>query len=574
MKLHKIGIYKKLLFLFLGIMVMILSISIGFYYQGKKLIRNELSASVSRQNEMMVASLEDERQKIQVMQSEMIDSDDVISLLLATWRKDSEDAQVKTQNIQKSLLAMWRGSHLIEEASVIIPFCNLEISTGGSNEIGEDSKKILERYEDEMRRPSLFYQGQPVIVSEIRNMYFVTARLNEEAVISHISTKEQNFGEKGGCVLYDTNSGNILGKKINQDMERLLLYSLKQEPHNQIYRDQGYLIHADDIQSSSFVCVRFVPEAEVFRVLNLYQIIFFLLILIIFIGGIVFLRKTFSMIHRPIHILMDGLSEVSQGDLDKIIYYESSDEFAYIYDAFNHMTRDLKNLIDKNYRQEILLQKSELRQLQTQISPHFLYNSFITLSNRINEEDYEFASEFSNLLGQYFMFVTRNGREYIFLKEELKHACVYARIQYARFKNRFDMQLDELPKAYENVQVPRMIIQPIFENVFKYGVSQTRDRIFLRMSYQQQEDWLDIIIENSGKEIRTEELESVRKCLDETHSEIHGLANIHQRLKLIYNGRGGIRVFSGNHGGMKVILRILLEIPEKEDENVQNSIGG
>lgn len=568
MDFHRVGIYRKLLFLFLGVMVMILGINIGFYCQGKKLIRNELSASVSRQNEMMVVSLKDEQQKIQVMQSEMIDSDDVISLILAIWRDDPENIEAEIQKIQRSLLAMWRGSHLIEETSIIIPFCNLEISTGNSGEIGDNSRAIIERYTDEVRKPSFFYQDQPMIVSEIRSMYFVVVQLDEEAVESHISTQGRNFGEMGEYVLYDTDSGIFLGKKLNPEMEELLLHAIKQEAHNQVYREQGYLIHVGDISSSSFVCIRFVPETEVFRALNFYQIIFILLILIIFVSGIVFLRKTFSIVHRPIHILMDGLSEVAQGNLDKTIFYENSDEFAYIYDGFNDMTRKLKTLIDKNYRQEILLQKSELRQLQTQISPHFLYNSFITLSNRISAEDYEFASEFSSLLGRYFMFITRNGREYIPLEEELNHACVYAKIQYTRFQNHFELQIDELPSEYMQIQVPRMIIQPIFENVFKYAVNQSGEHIFLQMGYQQEGDGLDIIIENSGKEILEEELEMIRKRLNETHTEIHGMANIHQRLQLIYNGKGGIEVFSGEHGGLKVIVKILLEIPEKENISV------
>lgn len=252
---------------------MILSISIGFYYQGKKLIRNELSASVSRQNEMMVASLRDEQQKIQVMQSEMIDSDDIISLILALWRENTAETEIEIQKIQKSLLAMWRGSHLIEETSVIIPFCNLEISTGDSGEIGDDSGAIIERYTDGIRKQSFFYQDQPMIVSEIRNMYFVVVRLNEEAVISYISTNGQNFGEMGEYVLYDTDRGVFLGKRPDQEIEKLLLNAIEQEKHNQIYREQGYLIHVGDIQLSSFVCIRFVPETEVFRVLNFYQII-------------------------------------------------------------------------------------------------------------------------------------------------------------------------------------------------------------------------------------------------------------------------------------------------------------
>ena len=159
------------------------------------------------------------------------------------------------------------------------------------------------------------------------------------------------------------------------------------------------------------------------------------------------------------------------------------------------------------------------------------------------------------------MFITRNGREYLPLREELDHANTYINIQHTRFRNRFSMQIDELADCYQKIMVPRLIIQPVFENVFKYVVERTRDEIFLHMGFNQEEDILDIYIENSG-EITDSELETMRESLEVTEGEIHGMANIHHRLKIIYRGEGGILLSRSGYGGLRVTIRIKMEIPE------------
>lgn len=559
-KIRHISIYKKILVIFLLILILIGIFCTGIYLQGRSLIKDEISKVISEQNHNMTNYLESECRKIRMMQYQLVKSSDIIDLLVARVQQEGEKERSAIHEIQDSLATIWQCNRLIEEVEVIIPSIDLVINTGTSFSMDEKMKKLMDDYGGLTPGNLVEYEDQLIQISDyLGSEYYVCTRLDKQSVITYMN---QMSGSKiGTYLLYDLKTGKTIGNEIEPQIKDILQEMKEKSSIPEMTEKGGYLIQIMPVADTAYSCVAYVDNKDVYRNLNKYKNIYILLLGVLFISGIWFLKKMFSMIHRPLQVLVHGLEGVSEGNLDERIAYNRYDEFQYIYSRFNNMTIQLKSLIDKNYKQEILLQKAELKQLQTQISPHFLYNSFIVLSNRINAEDYEFASDFSRQLGQYFMFITRNGREYLPLREELDHANTYINIQHTRFRNRFSMQIDELADCYQKITVPRLIIQPVFENVFKYVVERTRDEIFLHMGFKQEEDILDIYIENSG-EITDSELETMRESLEVTEGEIHGMANIHHRLKIIYRGEGGILLSRSGYGGLKVTIRIKMEIPE------------
>lgn len=132
----------------------------------------------------------------------------------------------------------------------------------------------------------------------------------------------------------------------------------------------------------------------------------------------------------------------------------------------NDMEDRLSRLIEEVYVQKNLTQKAQLKQLQAQINPHFLYNSFFTLSRRIKRQDYDNAEEFARHLGNYFKYLTRDGSDFIALRQEVEHAKSYATIQQARFSSRVRVCFEQLPDSCSGLMVPRLILQPLLENSF------------------------------------------------------------------------------------------------------------
>ena len=562
------SVYQKIILYFLILSIMTALICAGVYHNGHTVIRKEISEVIREKNKGNANNVYNICQQIRMMLYQFGDTDEILDLIILKQKTDSSDpsreAQItkKIQNIQDDLLMIWKGNTMLQEVTLICPSLDQVITTGSTRPISEEDRMLLAYYEDNETSGNLFsYQGDLMILSEyLLGEYYIYTTLTSYAL-------ENGFGQStwqgsGKSFLYDTRSRESIGS-TDTSVQELLSDDEWKEAVGFPQSYQGFLYDVSRISRSDLISVTCYESREIYGVTGLYQAFFLILLAVIVLGAMLFSRSLYALLHRPLHVLMDGLEKVRGGDLDTVITIEREDEFRDIYESFNSMTSRLKQLIEKTYRQEILLKKSELKQLQAQISPHFLYNSFIVLSNRIRAEDYEFASEFSRELGQYFMFLTRNGREFLPLKEELEHAWTYARIQHVRFKNRVTLELDELDSSWEKILVPRLIVQPVFENVFKYVVGNTGDLVALHMGFLYAEDSIRIIIENSG-EISDEELATIGDKLGKTDDEIHGMANIHQRLQLIYEGNGGVELGRSSLGGLMVTLKLMKEIPKEE----------
>jgi two-component system sensor histidine kinase YesM len=120
--------------------------------------------------------------------------------------------------------------------------------------------------------------------------------------------------------------------------------------------------------------------------------------------------SAYKFIHKPLLELVRAFHKVESGDLQVSINHDSDNEFGYLYKRFNDMVKNLNMLIDQVYNQKILMQRAELKQLQSQINPHFLYNSLFMINTmaRIGDDN---LITFTKYLGEYFRFVTRNSSD-------------------------------------------------------------------------------------------------------------------------------------------------------------------
>lgn len=277
-----------------------------------------------------------------------------------------------------------------------------------------------------------------------------------------------------------------------------------------------------------------------------------------------FLRKQ---IHRPIRTLLEAFEKVKKGDFGERIYYEGKDEFQSLYGGFNEMQEQMQGLIEGLAEQKSLTENAQLKQLQAQITPHFLYNSFFVLSRRIKREDYEGASQLAELLGDYFRFVTKNASDDIALREEVEHARCYAQIQGSRFRKRIEVQFPELPEKYADIQVPRLIVQPLLENSFGHGLEDKIADGLLRVRFAENEMRFAIVVEDNGDMVSEEAISDMnRRLQDNAEGETTGIVNIHRRLQIYFKGEAGLSVERSGLGGVKVSIvmnkKAILQVDE------------
>lgn len=321
----------------------------------------------------------------------------------------------------------------------------------------------------------------------------------------------------------------------------------------------SYVIVYDYSSTMGTIIAAYAPESEVFSSLQVYREYFWLLSFLSVLVIIIFSLWTYKTIHKPIRRMVMAFRKVETGYLQYTMNHHPNDEFGYLYRRFNEMVGNLKYLIQSVYEQKLFSQRSELKRLQSQINPHFLYNNFFVLQRLIHMNQNKRASEFTGYLSRYFQFVTRDAADDIELKTEMEHAMTFIEIQSICLDNRVEVMIEPLPRSIEHLIVPRLIIQPILENSYKYAFEHMVAGGQLQIRFMEDPGLITIHVEDNGKELTNEKLEELQGMLAEPPDsgiETTGVLNVHRRLQLKFGERSGLTCSRGRSGGLKVAIRI------------------
>ncbi|MCL2059670.1 MAG: histidine kinase, partial [Oscillospiraceae bacterium] len=258
---------------------------------------------------------------------------------------------------------------------------------------------------------------------------------------------------------------------------------------------------------------------------------------------------THKYMNRPLMVLMEHFKRLESGDMESRITGAHRDEFGVLFARFNQMVDKLNSVILQSYRQTIYLQQAELKQLQAQINPHFLYNTYFMLHRLIRKND-PHAGEFSRMLGGYFNYIAKSQDEMPLFAEEINHARNYADIQALRFEGRVSIEFDYVLPEMKNMRVPQLILQPILENAFLHGLDNIVEDGLLKVSFLIMNGAYHIFVMNNGSNISGEALSGLESALatarDIQEQECSGLINIHRRLQLTFGGGSGLKITNKN----------------------------
>lgn len=215
--------------------------------------------------------------------------------------------------------------------------------------------------------------------------------------------------------------------------------------------------------------VGIVPVDEILgKVHNIRDMAIFVGLLSVF-GALVVAFLLSRIIYTPILKLLMVMKKVEGGVLDVSIDNARRDEFGELFTGFNHMIVRIKSLIEQLYHQKLLKKNAELKALQSQIHPHFLYNTLDSIHwiARINKVD-EIA-QITFAMSKFFRLVLSGGRDVVGLDEALALTNHYLTIQQIRYKNRFQVEID-VDQRLCDLKVPKLLFQPLVENAINYGI--------------------------------------------------------------------------------------------------------
>lgn len=560
----KKSIHKKLAAIFVTIIFIIMLFSMFLYIRTSEIMRRLTYEKMQEQAEFYQSSFDTEFNNILRLQIDFFTNQKLVFLTGDKVLEDDYERREALLSVQERIETISRMSNLVKDSVLFMPKIGYKVTPSTIRQMDEEDFQRMEKYISQSNEQYLNYDGQDFYFlrtsnfgEELEFIFIIT--LSESQITKHLALL--NSFERGGAFIYneqenvmiESSSAECMGCEIfnqlqmNQDNEYIPVQKVRAGGNT-------YLVSVGK-NSGIGIFVQYVEEGQVMeysRYLLVYMM-FFLLVMVCL--SAMFVTYTRRIIHRPMQLLIGAFEKVKVGNMQEHIHHTNDDEFYYLYEGFNDMEDQLDRLIQEVYVQKNLVQKAQMKQLQAQINPHFLYNSFFTLSRCIKIGEYEDAEQFTKHLGTYFKFLTRNGTDDITLKQEVEHARSFASIQGLRFEGRIEIRFGELPSIYQNRKVPRLILQPLLENAFEYGLENQIDGGILQVSFGGEGKRLEILVEDSGEEASEEDIERIRQMLvKEDIDEITGLININRRLQNYFKGKAGMTISRSRFGGMEVGL--------------------
>lgn len=273
-------------------------------------------------------------------------------------------------------------------------------------------------------------------------------------------------------------------------------------------------------------------------------------------------------ISAPLRNLLSGIRELARGNLKVQLKHDRIDEFGALTESFNMMAEQQKRYVDDIFEHQVEKTRTELKFLQSQINPHFLYNTLDSIHASAVNYDAEEICEMVLCLSSFFRLSLNKGRESFTLAETVEHLGYYIRIQELRFTDHFQSQLD-IPDDCKDLYVLKLILQPLVENAIIHGLEKSPPGGKLIVSAWRTESLLWLSVYNSGRLIEEEQLKRIQEAIAEITTaylekykpspDYFGMLNVLCRLKLYYGDEAGMRIESNEKERTKVTIWLPLD---------------
>jgi two-component system sensor histidine kinase YesM len=277
-------------------------------------------------------------------------------------------------------------------------------------------------------------------------------------------------------------------------------------------------------------------------------------------------------IYIPIKKLHDVTTTITKNDLQSLVTSDNLDEISELGMSFNIMIGKIRELLDAKIKEQENLKKAELRALQAQINPHFLYNTLDTIVWMAEANKSDQVIEIVRALSSFFRIALSKGKDWIPIRQEIEHVRSYLTIQKMRYRDILDYQIDLDEKILDGT-ILKLTLQPLVENALYHGIKGKRNggSIYVR-ARRAGPDLVLLEVEDDGVGFTPSKLAQLQASLSDDAGDISihesgfGLENVNKRIKLYYGRQYGISIQSQYQSGTRVTLTIPMQIdPDRQE---------
>lgn len=368
-----------------------------------------------------------------------------------------------------------------------------------------------------------------------------------------------SIGQRGYCYIV-----NSKGQIIYHPQQQMLFSGLKEENtfeiselSDGIHRKKDNIYNISSLDSCNWKIVGVSFNDEITQAVKSQVVVglIFALLFSVFMSAVIYslLSRTVT---RPVRRLVASMQKFEKqaetfeykADMSNVA------EFQTLSTSFEHMVLMIQSLVEKVHNEEIVLRKTELKALQAQINPHFLYNTLDSIQWMCEQDNSKDAVKMVGALAKLFRISISHGNEFIAISDELKHAESYLIIQSYRYKNQFTYSFD-VDKSVLDCMCNKITIQPFIENAIYHGLDRMVDEGEIKIIVERRGKDIAIIVKDNGLGMTEEQCKAVLQK-GRSDSKGIGVKNVDDRLKIYFGEEYGITIDSELDVGTTVTIKI------------------
>lgn len=377
--------------------------------------------------------------------------------------------------------------------------------------------------------------------------------------------------DRGDPFFYQNGMEPIVNRSADPELVRTVAALLPIAPQRQAWTErvrhggQDYLVCMVYSGLLGMYAADYFPEDRVLSSIHASRKIFYLSIGMLFLIGAIATFMFHRHVQSPIRELVRGVQRLKKGDYTYRIRSRKQSEFQFLFDRFNEMTEEIRQLIEHVYEEQLRSREALLKQLQSQINPHFLYNSLNSIKTMSIIGNVDAVEHMIVNLGEFYRYTTRTENRLASVKEEMEFVRSYLSIQQLRMPR---LQTDiRLSPEMERHMIPRILLQPVVENAVVHGVEPRPGPGIIAVTGEMVGSRCRITVMDNGHGLSGVQMAELEQKLASplTGDKGCGLWNVHQRLQLEYGPDAGLRFFPSPLGGLGVQLEWTVKKGESED---------
>ena len=380
---------------------------------------------------------------------------------------------------------------------------------------------------------------------------------------------QSDLGENGHIVIFDRNYEVVYSSKpefVEEDYKATKELVLGSRSVN--INNQSFNLYISTIADTSWKVSVFTNNSQVYNSLNLFIALTVATTICL---GVIYLIAIYFVIKQvtnPLYKLQNEMNKIK--DLNYEVKHSSltggSKEIIQLEATFNDLMKRIRDLAGKLVEERDNQRKSELKALQNQINPHFLYNTLDSIIYMIDKGESQKAEQMIVALSKFFRISISRGKNIIPLKDEIEHVRNYLLIQKIRFGDQFNYTIN-VSSGLEGYYCMKLILQPIVENAIEHGLNDAQSGGRIDIKAYIYGEFIVLEVTDNGYGISSEKLKEIEKSFQDKN--IHrgvGLQNVYQRIKIYYGEKGDIKIHSIEDEGTTISILIPKERAKNDDE--------